>query len=338
MNDPIVNPVRAVQASLLLAALALYAALELHLLSALFAGLLVYELVHGMAPYLQRVPFTGRSRLAAVVVLATVVIALVTAAIVGAIAFFRSDAGSLPALLQRMADILDGARASMPAWVVEHLPADADELRQAVAAWLRAHSPQLQIWGTTAGRVSFHVLIGMIIGAMLSLHQSRPAGERGPLAVALCERATRLGDAFRRVVFAQARIALINTAFTALYLAVVLPLFGVKLPFTATLVGITFVAGLLPVIGNVISNTIIVVISLAHSPALALVSLAFLVVIHKLEYFLNARIIGSRIHAQAWELLLSILVMEAAFGIPGAIAAPVYYAYLKQELVDQGLI
>ena len=115
----------------------------------------------------------------------------------------------------------------------------------------------------------------------------------------------------------------------------------VLLGFTAgaaTLIAITFVAGLLPVVGNVISNTIIVVLSLAHSPLLALVSLGFLVTIHKLEYFLNARIIGPRIHAHAWELLLAILVMEAAFGLVGAIAAPVYYAWLKQELVDQGLV
>jgi hypothetical protein len=30
--------------------------------------------------------------------------------------------------------------------------------------------------------------------------------------------------------------------------------------------------------------------------------------------------------------------MEAAFGLPGVIAAPVYYAYLKQELIDAGLV
>jgi predicted PurR-regulated permease PerM len=37
-------------------------------------------------------------------------------------------------------------------------------------------------------------------------------------------------------------------------------------------------------------------------------------------------------------LLLAMLVMEAAFGIPGVIAAPIYYAYLKYELSARGLI
>ena len=128
------------------------------------------------------------------------------------------------------------------------------------------------------------------------------------------------------------------TLFTALYLAVLLPLFGIHLPLTKTMIGLTFVVGLLPVIGNLISNTVIVIVSLAHSPQVALASLVFLVVVHKFEYFLNARIVGARISAQSWELLLAMLVMEAAFGLPGVIAAPVYYAWLKQELIDAELV
>jgi predicted PurR-regulated permease PerM len=62
------------------------------------------------------------------------------------------------------------------------------------------------------------------------------------------------------------------------------------------------------------------------------------VVIHKLEYFVDARIIGARIRARAWELLLAMLVMDAAFGIPGLIAAPIYYAYVKDELTLRGLL
>ncbi|HTH39701.1 MAG TPA: hypothetical protein VL968_02850, partial [Rhodocyclaceae bacterium] len=67
-------------------------------------------------------------------------------------------------------------------------------------------------------------------------------------------------------------------------------------------------------------------------------SLLFLVLIHKLEYFLNARIVGGQINARAWELLLAMVLMEAAFGLPGVVAAPVYYAYLKDELKARGLV
>ena len=132
---------------------------------------------------------------------------------------------------------------------------------------------------------------------MLALHEAVDGTAQRPLAYAVSVQAERLGDAFRRVVFAQVRISLINTAFTAIYLAVVLPLFGIHLPLTKTMIAITFIAGLLPVIGNLISNTVIVIVSLAYSPYIAIASLMYLVVIHKLEYFLNARIIGSRIQS-----------------------------------------
>jgi predicted PurR-regulated permease PerM len=147
-----------------------------------------------------------------------------------------------------------------------------------------------------------------------------------------------VGEAFRRIVFAQVRISALNTSLTAIYLAIILPLCGVQLPLVKTMIAVCFIAGLLPVVGNLISNTVIVIVSLSHSLYAALGALAFLVLIHKLEYFVNARIVGSQIRARAWELLIAMLTMEAAFGIAGVVAAPIYYAYLKDELKSRGLI
>ena len=104
------------------------------------------------------------------------------------------------------------------------------------------------------------------------------------------------------------------------------------------MIAVTFVAGLIPVAGNIISNTILVIIALSHSLNTAIASLVFMVVVHKAEYFLNARIIGAQVNAKAWELLTAILVMETLFGVPGLVAAPVFYALLKKELSDNGLV
>lgn len=46
---------------------------------------------------------------------------------------------------------------------------------------------------------------------------------------------------------------------------------------------------------------------------MGIAALVFLIAIHKLEYFLNARIVGGQIRAAAWELLIAMLVREAAF-------------------------
>jgi predicted PurR-regulated permease PerM len=92
------------------------------------------------------------------------------------------------------------------------------------------------------------------------------------------------------------------------------------------------------VVGNLISNTVIVIISLGVSVWVAMASLVFLIVIHKLEYFVNARIVGGEIRAAAWEILAALLAFEAAFGVPGMVLAPILYAYVKGELVDRGLV
>lgn len=326
-------------AAFLVAGAALLLVLELQLLPALLAGLLVYELVHILAPRLRIVRIRrGQAKLVAVAVLALGVVLLLTLAVAGIVAFVRSEAGSFPALLQKMADIVDTWRTTLPAGMVQYLPSDVDGLKQVAVAWLRAHAGTLQHVGAEAGHVLAHIVIGVGIGALVALDDVRSTETLGPLGRALEIRASRLGDAFRRVVFGQVRISAINTLLTGLYLVVALPMAGVILPLAKTMIAVTFLAGLLPVIGNLVSNTAIVILSLSVSPSVGITSLIFLVVIHKLEYFLNAHIVGTQVRAHAWELLLAMLVMEAAFGVPGLVAAPIYYAYLKDELVSQQLV
>jgi predicted PurR-regulated permease PerM len=258
--------------------------------------------------------------------------------VIGGVAFFRSDAGNLHTLLQKMADTVEGWRARLPAGIAEWLPGDEEEMKQAAVAWLRAHSVDVRRGGAEVARTLAHILIGLGVGALAALRQAQHPEALGPLARALGERAARLGDAFRRVVFAQVSISAINTILTGLYLVVALPLAGVHLPLAGTMIVVTFLVGLVPVLGNLVSNTIIVILSLSVSLPVAITSLVFLVVIHKLEYFLNAYIVGTHVRAHAWELLLAMLVMEAAFGIPGLVVAPIYYAYLKDELVSRKLV
>jgi len=313
----------------------LFLTIYLHLLPALLAGLLVYELVHVIA---ERITARTGGKVAAVGLLATLIVGLLVAMMFGIVEFVRGDAGSLPRLLIKLAEIVEDSRDRLPAWILDYIPGDAETMKTTAITWLREHAAELRLVGGDIGRVLVHVLIGMVIGAMVSLNEASHAVARGPLAAALAERARRLGDAFRNVVFAQVRISALNTFFTAIYLLAVLPLAGVHLPYAKTLVAITFLAGLLPVVGNLISNTVIVIVSLSRSGSAALGSLAFLIVIHKLEYFLNARIVGARIRAKAWEILLAMLLMESAFGIAGLVAAPIYYAYLKDELAARKLI
>ncbi|HTD05270.1 AI-2E family transporter [Undibacterium sp.] len=330
-----------VLASYILAALALFTVLKAGLLVALFSGLLVYSLIHLLAPLIERKFNSYQARVLAVVFLSIVIISAITVGIWSAFVFLRSDAGNLHSLLQKLADIIEASRNQMPEWVHANLPdnlGDVDDLRELMTNWLREHAGEAKLLGQEAGHIVVHLLLGMIIGSMVALQDATAPVNYRPFALALHQRVERLARIFQKIVFAQVQISLINTVFTAIYLLAILPMAGVHLPLTKSMIAITFLAGLIPVAGNLISNSVIVTVGLSHSLNIALASLVFMIVIHKLEYFLNAKIIGAHINARAWELLTAILVMESLFGIPGVVAAPVFYAYIKNELSDRGLV
>jgi predicted PurR-regulated permease PerM len=324
-------------AAWILMAAGLLVVLKLHLLSALLAGLLVYELVHVAVLRLGRRLSSKRAGMVAVTALAILVIGAVAAAVMGLLALVHSE-GHLASLLEKLADSVSLARANLPSALSEGLPANADALKDAIVDWLRLHAKEIRTDVADVGRSLVHILVGLVIGAMVSLTDLRPHKVERPLARALAERMSRLGNVFRRIIFAQVRVSAINTFLTGMFLLAGLPIFGVHLPLAKTLVVLTFVVGMLPVIGNLISNTVVVVVGLSVSPYVAAAALIFLVVIHKLEYFLNARIVGAQINARAWELLAAMLLMEATFGVAGVVAAPIYYAYMKDELTARELV
>lgn len=327
-------------AALILAGGGLWLILHVGLLGSLFGGLAVYFCTHAIA---KRLPDRIDTLLARQVALF-----LITALLLGATGLasfwifdFLSGHGSGPglrALMLRMAEILAEAKQALPVWLTRDWPVSISHLNQWVADFLRDHANTIQTLSQDVLRAMTRIAIGMVLGGLVAIVQLERPQPLGPLAAALAQRVHRFEKVFSQVVSAQIKISALNTIFTAIFLAGILPLAGHSLPFTKTMILITFVAGLIPVLGNLISNTVITIIALSVSIWVAVAALVFLVVIHKVEYFLNARIIGTQIHAKAWELLAAMLLMEAVFGIAGVIAAPVYYAYLKQELQAKGWI
>jgi len=325
-------------ASLVIVMGGLYLVLPLRLLPSLLAGLLVFELVNMLTPQLQRLIAGRRARWLAVALLGTLVVSVLALIFAGIISFVLHEAENPGASLDKFMGVVDRARSQLPPFIDAYLPASAAEFRIAISGWLGKHLTDLQLMGKDAAHTFVTLLIGMVLGAIVALQNLPDPTQRKPLAAALFDRLGLLVQAFRNIVFAQIKISLLNTAFTAIFLAVVLPLCGIHLPLTKTLIVLTFLLGLLPVIGNLMSNTLITIVGLSLSIWVAVAALGYLIVIHKVEYFLNARIVGGQISAKAWELLLAMLVFEAAFGLPGVVAGPIYYAYLKSELRLQGLV
>lgn len=303
------------------------------LVPALVAGLFVYSLIHALAAQMAgRMISHGRAKIVAVSLIVLCIMGLVAGATVLLVGFVKGQLGNLPDLLNKIAAVIESARERLGQ--ANWLPAVEDS-RDAVASGLRSHSAQLQELGSEMGRTLIDALLGIVIGALAAFETRRPGAA---FSVALLERLRKLELAFEKIVFAQVQISALNTALTAAYLLGALPFCGVHLPFSKTLVGFTFIVGLIPILGNLVSNTAIVIVALGVSPGAAVASLVFLVVIHKLQYFVNAKIVGVQIRASAWEILLAMLLFEVAFGIAGLVMAPIIYAYVKAELMDRGLV
>jgi predicted PurR-regulated permease PerM len=329
---PTFSPRHVYLASCIIVFVGLLLVLPLNLLPSLLAGLLVYELVDMLTPQLQRLIAGERARWLAVALLGTIVVTVLSLLFAGAISFLLHEAENPGASLDKFMILVDRARGQLPPLIDNYLPASATEFQVSLSAWLTKHVGELQLLGKGAAHMFVTLLIGMVLGAIIALQRIPDVTKRKPLAAALFERLHLLSQAFRNIVFAQIKISLLNTAFTSIFLAVILPLCGVHLPLTKTLIVLTFLLGLLPVVGNLMSNTLIFIVGMSLSIWVALAALGYLIVIHKVEYFLNARIVGGQISAKSWELLLAMLIFEAAFGLPGVVAGPIYYAYLKSEL------
>ena len=158
--------------SWLLTGVSLFIVLPLHLLPALVAGLVVYELVHVLARALRifRIHHK-RGQLVAVGIVAFGVVLLLTIVGAGIVAFVQAD--NLSTLFNTMTDSIERWRSVLPDSIAEQLPVDVEELRQAVVAWLGLHAGELKQVGTEAGRTLAHIFFGLGIGVMNSARRRR---------------------------------------------------------------------------------------------------------------------------------------------------------------------
>jgi predicted PurR-regulated permease PerM len=313
---------------------------------------LVPSLVFGLALFviLDRVSarFHGRMAHGVVRPLALLIVTTGTGLILAALValtvmMLRRGAGNVPAMMEQMADILGSMKLWLGGIGVEVIPdvmTDAEDFKIMVTGWLKTHAQTLRAGSLWIGLGLVHMIMGGLLALLVFFRHIRKQGEidRGPLARHLVENVHRLTEAFTKIAAAQIKISAVNTTLTGIYLLILLPIFGIHIPFATTLVVITFLCGLIPVLGNLISNTVITILSMGISIGTAAASLAFLIVIHKLEYLINSRIVGGETDSQAWEILLAIIIGEAAFGVGGIVLAPIIYAFVKRELRDRGLV
>lgn len=314
-------------------------ALMLVLLSSLcvplVAGLSMFIAIRWVHTRLRRLKWTNALNVWVSALLCVVAAVGLLAVIGWGVGALLDDTSGVAALMLKMTEALSLLRSMLPQDMASSIPENAATAIAKVQEWLQSHAALLPSFGKKLVTLVFHLVIGSFIGVMtaVAVLNKEPSQALAPSnwLEELKERMARFALAFENVFLAQINIALVNAVLTGVFLAVLMPLIGFEVPFVKTLTAVTFFLGLVPILGNVMSNSAIFLVCLSVSPVAAFMALAFLVVIHKLEYFLNAWIIGSKIHVKSHELLAAMLVCEALFGLWGLVLAPVLYAYFKEE-------
>ena len=326
--------------SYLLMAIFLALLIPLHLLASFFAGFVIFEIINSLGNITEKYIDGQRARITISVILGIIIVTLITLGITSLVSFMQHDVqgSGVTALSDQIDQTLQKLQLEIAQYIQGFIPYTLPELKDQSMDLLKDNLSTLKHTGTDFIHNLATMLIASIVGILVSLNRLHPQPEQPVFKRAMIKRIENLSTAFKNVVFAQFKISLINTALFFVFSHILLPIFGVQLPFANTLVILTFIFGLIPIVGNLISNTIIVITGLTISVTTAGVALIYLILIHKLEYFINAKIIGTKIHAASWEVLLAMLVFEAIFGLAGLIVAPIFYAYIKLELKKAEMI
>ena len=206
---------------------------------------------------------------------------------------------------------------------------DLHQLRQIILQTVKENAGDVtEASGLLTKRV-FQIIVSVFVAILCFLSEGPRTGRDTLFDSIRREVDDRVGlfmRGFEKILGAQVLVSFINTGITALFIL------AMGLPHVNFLILATFILGIIPILGNVISNAIIVATALTISAHLALIALAFLIIIHKLQYFLNSQIVGARTNIPIWQILLGLLIGEAVLGVPGIILAPAMLHYVREEL------
>lgn len=263
-----------------------------------------------------------------------VFLALVAVAAYGLAFFVQATAEALPAIAER----------SLPAivhWADSHqivLPfTDLNSLKEEALRMARTEAHDIgkfADFARGATREFIYLTIGCFVAMGLFLNpemeMDRPSHANQNNLYTLCcaeisRRFATFYGSFDIVMNAQIIISVINAVLTGIFML------ALQLPHMPVAVGVTFICGMIPVVGNIMSNIVVVAIGFTASPAKGLGALAFLVTVHHLGFFLSGKIVGAKIRSPIWLTLVALALGERLMGVTGMVLAPVVLHYIRIE-------
>ena len=204
----------------------------------------------------------------------------------------------------------------------EHLP-DSEELAKSA----EHYAEDVAKSAAAIGRVFLSALIGLILAIVYFLDEERIRAFREGLPPrTLVGTLVRWGEHLAESVSLTVQLQLVVAACNAVLTLPVLLLLGV--PHVPALMVLIFASGLIPVVGNLISGAVLVLLAFQVKGWFGVglfVGLTF--VLHKIEsYYLNPRLTARHVALPGFVLILSLIAWEHLLGFAGLfVSFPVLY-------------
>lgn len=312
-------------------------AIMFHLIPALIAGLTTYTLVQGVENMLlTKLNLGKKSKLIATVFISALIVFVLIFASMSLFSWIQTVISDPNAVIKSVQEIIQKTLSDLPPSVSKYIPSNVQDIQNSLLEFAKVHIATFQMIGKGTAHNIITILLGMIIGVFIAYSINKDSRNMDvtekPFTKDFFATVQSFALAFKHVAVAQVAISIFNTILTSLLLLAVFPLFGIHVPFVKSLIIGTFLFGLIPILGNIIVNCIVVLAALSVSIAAGTGALVFLIVIHKVEYFLNAKIVGGSVNATSYELLIVMVLFESIFGLAGLVIAPILYAFLKSSL------
>jgi predicted PurR-regulated permease PerM len=189
---------------------------------------------------------------------------------------------------------------------------------EALSHVLKEHAGEAVHYATGTANLILYLVIGFVL-AVIYLFEREEVDHwykglaPGSVAGTIARWFGYVGDAIAVTVRMQAVVAAVNAAVTLPVLLVL------GLPHVPLLFLLILVTGLLPVVGNIISGTVLCYVAYTAKGGWAVgVFLAMTFLLHKIEsYWLNPRLSAEHVKLPGLVLVVSLLLFEQALGFVG---------------------
>ncbi|MFI4818984.1 MAG: AI-2E family transporter [Enterobacterales bacterium] len=305
--------------------------IPLNLFTCFISGFFVYQTILFLTPsFLEKYLGIYKARLIIITIIFLIIFFLISIGIIDIVNCLKNEILKNNNFNYEKDNIFVIIKNMIPDYFLSFLPESTEKIKYKIFSLINSNSNIFKKILNSFFHGFIMIFIGLILGSSISLN--KPLKTNSYFVKQLYKRIINLYDSFNNVICAQIKISFFNTILTTLIMIILLIFFKLRLPFLKELILSTFIFSLFPIVGNIISNTMITISAFYISFIVGIFMFIYLILIHKLEYFLNAEIIGKSINSKSWELLLAMIILKSIFGLEGLIAAPIYYSYIKKEL------